>query len=96
MMKTMTFITSINSKLEVPTQTQYTKSMKNKIDTRTDFQILGITFLPYPAPCDGDIVAEILGDDQYDIIFLDSGIVCKNDRVDEIKKAIEESLADLE
>lgn len=55
-----------------------------------------ITFLPYPAPCDGDIVAEILEDDQYDIIFLDNGIVCKNDRVDEIKKAIEESLADLE
>ena len=70
--------------------------MKNKIDTRTDFELLGITLLSYPAGCDGDIVAEILADDQYDIIFLDNGIVCKNDRVDEIKKAIEESLADLE
>jgi hypothetical protein len=70
--------------------------MKNKIDTRTDFELLGITLLPYPDGCDGDIVAEIIGDDQYDIIFLDNGIVCKNDRVDEIKAAIEESLADLD
>jgi len=55
-----------------------------------------ITFLPYPAKCDGDIVAEIIGDDQYDVIFLESGIVCKNDRVDDIKQAIKESLEDIE
>ena len=55
-----------------------------------------ITFVPYPAGTDGDIVAEIIGDDMYDIIFLDSGVVCKNDRVDEILQAIKESLEDLE
>jgi hypothetical protein len=55
-----------------------------------------ITFLPYPAGCDGDIVAEILADDQYDLIFLDKGIVCKNDRVDEINNAIVASLEDLD
>ncbi|CAB5226489.1 hypothetical protein UFOVP760_263 [uncultured Caudovirales phage] len=55
-----------------------------------------IAFLPYPAGVDGDIVAEILGDDQYDLIFLLNGIVCKNDRIDEVKQAIEESLEDLD
>lgn len=68
--------------------------MKNK-NTLESIQS-EITFLPYTTPRQWNIVAEILGDDQYDIIFLDSGIVCKNDRVDEIKAAIEESLADLE
>jgi hypothetical protein len=69
--------------------------MKNK-NTITNETLNEITFLPYPDGCDGDIVAEIIGDDQYDIIFLDNGIVCKNDRVDDIKAAIKESLEDLE
>jgi len=55
-----------------------------------------ITYFPYPKGCDGDIVAEIIGDDQYDVIFLEGGIVCKNDRVDDIKQAIKESLEDIE
>jgi hypothetical protein len=76
--------------LEVPTTNPYTDRMKNKeyLDE--------ITYIPYPAKCDGDIVAEIIGDDQYDVIFLDNGIVCKNDRVDDINQAIQESLEDIE
>ena len=66
---------------------------KNTIPTET---LNEITFLPYPNGCDGDIVAEILADDQFDIIFLENGIVCKNDRVEDVKQAIEESLEDLE
>ena len=81
-------------KLEVPIGFQYTDRMKNKIDTRTDFELLGITYLPYPKGCDGDVVAEIIADDQYDIIFLDKGIVCKNDRVKDVKAAIKEAKED--
>jgi len=77
--------------LEVPSEFPYTECMKNKNTTKTDFDILGITFVPYPAGTDGDIVAEIIGDDQYDIIFLDKGIVCKNDRVKDVKAAINEA-----
>jgi hypothetical protein len=63
--------------------------MKNKNSIfKTDFDILGITYLPYPKGCDGDVVSEIIADDQYDIIFLDKGIVCKNNRVKDVKAAI--------
>ena len=68
--------------------------MKNKNSIKTDFELLGITYLPYPKGCDGDVVAEIIADDQYDIIFLDKGIVCKNDRVKDVKAAIKEASED--
>ena len=50
-----------------------------------------ITYIPVPDNVDLDIVSEIIGDDIYDIIFLDNGIVCRNDRVDDVKEAIEEA-----
>ena len=68
--------------------------MKNKNTIKTDFDILGITYLPYPKGCDGDVVAEIIAEDQYDIIFLDTGIDWKNDRVKDVQAAIKEASED--
>ena len=67
--------------------------MKNKepLDDTIQKQV---TYLPYPKGCDGDVVSEIIADDQYDIIFLDKGIVCKNDRVKDVKAAIKEAKED--
>jgi hypothetical protein len=67
--------------------------MKNKEPLNEKIQ-KQITYLPYPEGCDGDVVAEIIADDQFDIIFLDDGIVCKNDRVKDVKSAIKEAQED--
>ena len=55
-----------------------------------------ITYIKIPEGVDIDIVAEILGDDQYDLIFLENGIVCSNERIDDVKEAIKEAQEDLE
>jgi hypothetical protein len=70
--------------------------MKNKAPL--DEKILKqVTYLPIPKGVDIDLVGEIIGDDpydQYDLIFLKNGILCKNDRVKDVKKAIKESQED--
>ena len=88
------FRLSLN-KLEVPFEFQYTDRMKNKEPLQESIQ-KQITYIPIPKGVDIDVVAEIIADDQYDIIFLKNGILCKNDRVKDVQSAIEESLADLE
>ena len=82
-------------KLEVPFKIPYTECMKNKapLDEKIQKQV---TYLPIPKGVDIDVVAEIIADDQYDIIFLKDGILCKNDRVKDVQSAIKESLEDLE
>jgi hypothetical protein len=70
--------------------------MKNKAPL--DEKILKqVTYLPIPKGVDIDLVGEIIGDDpydNYDLIFLKNGILCKNDRVKDVKKAIKESQED--
>ena len=87
-MKTLT-----TNRLVIPFKFQYTDRMKNKEPLNEKIQ-KQITYLPYPEGCDGDVVAEIIADDQFDIIFLDDGIVCKNDRVKDVKSAIKEAQED--
>ena len=67
--------------------------MKNKAPLEESIQ-KQVTYLPIPKGVDIDVVAEIIADDQYDIIFLDKGIVCKNDRVKDVKAAIKEASED--
>lgn len=55
-----------------------------------------ITYIKIPEGVDIDIVAEILGDDQYDLIYLENGIVSSNERIDDVKEAIKEAQEDLE
>jgi len=74
---------------------RYTDRMKNKNTIPTEVQD-EITYIPIPEGVDIDIVSEIIGDDMYDIIFLDEGIVCSNNRVDDVKDAIEEAKEDSE
>jgi hypothetical protein len=70
--------------------------MKNKAPL--DEKILKqVTYLPIPKGVDIDLVAEIIccgADDQFDLIFLKNGILCKNDRVKDVKKAIKEAQED--
>ena len=80
------FRLSLN-KLEVPFEFQYTDRMKNKEPLQESIQ-KQITYIPIPKGVDIDVVAEIIADDQYDIIFLKNGILCKNDRVKDVKAAI--------
>jgi len=70
--------------------------MKNKNTIKSDFELLGITLVSIPEGVDIDVVSEIIADDQYDLIFLDNSIVCKNDRVKDVKAAIKEAQEDLE
>jgi hypothetical protein len=51
-----------------------------------------VVFIKAPKGVDVDIVGEIIGDDNWDIIFLDNGIVCKVDRVDDVLEAYEQAL----
>ncbi len=55
-----------------------------------------VIFLKAPEGVDLDIVGEIIGDDNWDIIFLEEGIACKADRVDDVLEAYQEALDDLE
>ena len=69
--------------------------MKNKNTIPTEV-LNEITYIAIPEGVDIDIVAEIISDDQYDIIFLDDGIVCSNDRVKDVNEAIREAKEDSE
>ncbi len=55
-----------------------------------------VIFLKAPEGVDLDIVGEIIGDDNWDIIFLEDGVACKADRVDDVLEAYQEALDDLE
>jgi len=68
--------------------------MKNKNTIKSDFELLGVTLVSIPKGVDIDVVAEIIADDQYDLIFLKDGILCKNDRVKDVKGAIKEAQED--
>lgn len=59
--------------------------MKNKTKQKEIHP--NVVFLPAPEGVDVDMVAEIIGDDMYDLIFLEDGIVCKVDRVDDVLEA---------
>ena len=67
--------------------------MKNK-EPLTEAIQKQVTYLPVPKGVDIDVVAEIIADDQFDIIFLKDGILCKNDRVKDVKAAIKEAKED--
>ena len=49
-----------------------------------------------PEGVDLDIVGEIIDGDNWDMIFLEEGIACKADRVDDVLEAYQEALDDLE
>jgi hypothetical protein len=68
--------------------------MKNKIKQKEIHP--NVVFLKAPKGVDVDIVSEIIGDDMYDLIFLDNGIVCKVDRVDDVLEAYQEALDEQE
>ena len=55
-----------------------------------------VVFIKAPKGVDIDIVSEIIGDDEWDIIYLDNGIVCKVDRVDDVLEAYQEALEEQE
>jgi hypothetical protein len=55
-----------------------------------------ITYLPAPEGVDMDVVGEIIGDDNWDIIFTENGIVCSNEQVDSVKEAYEQALEESE
>ena len=55
-----------------------------------------VIFLQAPEGVDLDIVSEIIGEDDWDIIYLDNGIVCKADRVNDVLEAYQEYLDDCE
>ena len=71
-----------------------TKSNKMKVKQKEIFS--DVIFLKAPEGVDLDIVGEIIGDDNWDIIFLEEGIACKADRVDDVLEAYQEALDDLE
>ena len=74
--------------LAVPTKFLYTDRMKNNISTEALEQV---TYFPIPEGVDIDIVAEIIGDDMYDIIFLEDGILCSHEQADTVREAILEA-----
>ena len=55
-----------------------------------------VVFLKTPKGVDLDIVGESIGDDNWDIIFLEDGIACKVDRVDDVLEAYQEALDELD
>jgi hypothetical protein len=71
-----------------------TKSNKMKVKQKEIFS--DVIFLKAPKGVDLDIVGEIIGDDNWDIIFLEDGIACKADRADDVLEAYQEALDDLE
>jgi hypothetical protein len=71
-----------------------TKSNKMKVKQKEIFP--DVIFLKAPEGVDIDIVGEIIGDDNWDMIFLDDAVVCKADRVDDVLEAYQEALDDLE
>jgi len=71
-----------------------TKSNKMKVKQKEIFS--DVIFLKAPEGVDLDIVGEIIGDDNWDMIFLEEGIACKADRADDVLEAYQEALDDLE
>jgi hypothetical protein len=67
--------------------------MKNK-EPLNEKILKQVTYLPVPEGVDVDLVAEIIADDQFDLIFLEDGILCKNDRVKDVERAIKEAQED--
>ena len=68
----------------------------NKTNTQKEIHP-EVVFLPAPEGVDVvDIVSEIIGDDDWDIIYLDNGIVCKADRVGAVLEAYQQAIDELE
>ena len=55
-----------------------------------------VVFLKAPAGVDMDAVDDIIGGDNWDLIFLEDGIVCKKNRADAVLAAYQEALDELE
>ena len=55
-----------------------------------------VILLKAPEGVDLDIIGEIIGDDNWDMIFLDDSVVCKADRVNDVLEAYQEYLDDCE
>jgi hypothetical protein len=71
------------------------KSKSNKMKVKQKELYADVILLKAPEGVDIDVVGEIIGDDNWDIIFLDDSVVCKADRVNEILEAYQECLDDL-
>jgi hypothetical protein len=71
------------------------KSKSNKMKVNQKELYADVILLKAPKGVDIDVVGEIIGDDNWDIIFLDDSVVCKADRVNEILEAYQECLDDL-
>ncbi len=72
------------------------KNKSNKMNVEQKEIFPDVIFLKAPEGVDLDIVGEIIGDDNWDIIFLEEGIACKADRVKDVLEAYQEYLDDLE
>ena len=72
------------------------KSKSNKMKIKQVHIHADVVFLKSPEGVDLDIVGEIIGDDNWDIIFLEDGIACKADRVNDVLEAYQEYLDDCE
>lgn len=61
---------------------------------KTDFQLLGIEYLPIPKGVNINEIIKIIGDDNKDIIFLikNKGIVCSYKKVKTIKSAYKKAI----
>jgi hypothetical protein len=72
------------------------KNKSNKMKVKQKEIFPDVIFLKAPEGVDLDIVGEIIGEDNWDIIFLEEGIACKADRVDDVLEAYQEALDDLD
>jgi hypothetical protein len=72
------------------------KTKSNKMKVKQKELHADVILLKAPEGVDIDIVGEIIGDDNWDMIFLDDAVVCKADRVDDVIEAYQEALDDLE
>ena len=68
------------------------KSNKMKVKQKEIFP--DVIFLKAPEGVDLDIVGEIIDGDNWDMIFLEDGIACKADRVDDVLEAYQEAFDD--
>ncbi len=55
-----------------------------------------VILLHAPEGVDLDVVGDIIGEDNWDIIFLEDSVVCKADRVKDVLEAYQDCLDDLE
>ena len=72
------------------------KSKSNKMKIKQKEIFPDVIFLKAPKGVDLDIVGEIIDGDNWDMIFLEEGIACKVDRVDDVLEAYQEALDDLD